>query len=330
MAKKKRKLETHNPIKPNHISINSEVYKEYEEELHKYMISLEGSKLTYASDSDFIAHLLMNNNASDTSGALKMARERDIEARAKMRKKKTLKKPDQEIRRFEILLLLCQIEGYGKHFRSYMDELNQVSDDYGYDYEEEKDVSEFIGKTDYNSIFELIMFKAIESKLFLALPELLVKKKNYEYDFRKDFKNDMNYLYDKTDFLDMNGDDYFITEEGIEHIKLMLEAEIVGVTQKNLFSLTYKGFMKKYYDYFSSDSPNEYFSKRKDMVGQTFGAIFPDGINEYQEELIKINYRNRKLSPKLREKKISEEIWDLQDKLRKENPKKYLDPKSFV
>ena len=140
----------------------------------------------------------------------------------------------------------------------------------------------------------------------------------------------MNYLYDKTDFLDMNGDNYFITEEGIEHIKLMLEAEIVGVTQKNLFSLTYKGFMKKYYDYFSSDSPNEYFSKRKDMVGQTFGAIFPDGINEYQEELIKINYRNRKLSPKLREKKISEEIWDLQDKLRKENPKKYLDPKSFV
>lgn len=225
MAKDKFKLTKYAPLFANHISITDEILQEYEFEKDKYAKQF-GMQVT--SDSDFIAHLLKNNNAEDISGVLAVARENELNARAKLRKNKKISKPNAEILRTEILIAISHFEDYAQHFEEYVLELNEIVDDYGYEYEDEKLWRNRISECTRTKIRECVYMKAEHHKIFNFFPNLLEYDSKNEMVFFKDFRNAIADMKNKYGLIDEDDSGLFLTDEGEQKLKYLLFKMIQG------------------------------------------------------------------------------------------------------
>tara|TARA_R100001086_G_scaffold211623_2_gene127623 strand:+ start:206 stop:1204 length:999 start_codon:yes stop_codon:yes gene_type:complete len=329
MAKKKKKYNTTRltrfaPLFPNHISIRDDVMLEYEIEKDKY--SKQFGKMSYVSDSDFIANLLLNNNAEDVEGILASVRDRELRAKANIkRNKKKQEKVNEVIRRFQILVVLSFFKKYKDQFNEYLEELNEITDDYGYDYAEEKEWQERLAVSDRDTIYELIFMEAEAQRIFEIFPNLLDQnEKTLQTPFRVDFKNDIAKLKDMG--MLEEDEELFLTDKGISDLEVMFQSEINGVERERIFPKSYKGWSQLHFNTYYDTPPSEYFSK---IVKTTDGAFFPDKFDEYDIELEKIKYKYRREPKGLRERKIEADMYKLQDKLREQNPDKYGGPEAF-
>ena len=232
MAKDKFKLTKYAPLFANHISITDEILQEYEFEKDKYAKQF-GMQVT--SDSVFIAHLLKNNNAEDISGVLAVARENELKARAKLRKNKKINKPNAEILRTEILIAICHFEDYAQKFDEYMKELEEIADDYGYEYEDEKLWRDRISKCTRLKIRECVYMKAEHHKVFNFFPNLLEIGSSNEMTFFKDFRNAIADMKNKYGLIYEDDDGLGLTAEGENKLKYLLFKMIQGAKNNNIY-----------------------------------------------------------------------------------------------